>query len=47
MLVPIVAKSFLPSQYDQAFRHVAKVPESSGAQAKVGKNVIVFNSALK
>jgi len=44
VLVPVVAKSFSPSQYDQAFRHVAKTSESPLAQANVGKCVLVFKS---
>ncbi|CAL8070227.1 unnamed protein product [Orchesella dallaii] len=44
LLVPVVAKSFLPSQYDQAFRHVAKTSGSALAQANVGKCVLVFKS---
>lgn len=44
VLVPVVAKSFLPSQYDQAFRHVSKTFDSPQAQANVGKCVLVFKS---
>lgn len=44
LLVPVVAKSFLPSQYDQAFRHVAKTSDSPLAQANVGKCVLVFKA---
>lgn len=44
LLVPVVAKSFLPSQYDQAFRHVAKSLDSPLAQAHVGKCVLVFKA---
>lgn len=47
-IVPVVAKSFLPSQYDQAFRHVGDASESSVlAQATVGKSVLVFKPAYK
>ncbi|XP_035702189.1 reticulon-4-interacting protein 1 homolog, mitochondrial isoform X2 [Folsomia candida] len=47
LIVPVVAKSFLPSQYDQAFRHVARTSESAIAHATVGKSVLVFKSTFK
>lgn len=41
-IIPVVAKSFLPNQYDQAFRHVSNLTRSALVQAHVGKSVIVF-----
>jgi len=42
-IIPVVAKSFLPSQYDQAFRHVSSLSRPSAlSHAHVGKSVVVF-----
>lgn len=41
-IVPVVAKSFLPTQYDQAFRHVSNLTRSALSRAHVGKSVVVF-----
>jgi hypothetical protein len=42
-IIPVVAKTFLPAQYDQAFRHVSNL---SGpfvlSRAHVGKSIVVF-----
>jgi len=41
-VVPVVSRSFLASQYDQAFRHVSNT--SNSALAHVGKSVLVFKA---